>query len=111
MVGMSTQPLRDSALLALYGELLAELDRTTERHRAEQLRARITTVEDAVERLDRKLRRRRIRRTAALRALDEQLAADIRNASDPAQLEHLRRSRSIARPRKRRCEHGRSGAI
>lgn len=107
MVGTSTQPLRDSALLALHGELLAELDRTSDRRRAEHLRARIAAVERAVQRLDRKLRRRRDRRTAALRALDEQLAAEIRSAVDPARIEHLRKGRSIARARRRRCRIGR----
>lgn len=102
MAGLSSHPLRDSALLALYGQLLAELDHTTGPEHAEDLRARIATVEHAMERLSRKLRQRRIRRNDTLRALDEQLAAEIKNATHREQIQQLRISRSILHTRTRR---------
>ncbi len=75
----SSHPLRDSALLALYGKLVAEIDHTTDPQHADQLRGHIATVERAMERIKTKLQDRRVRQAAALRALDEQLAAEIKN--------------------------------
>lgn len=103
MAGLSSRPLRDSALLALYGQLLAELDRTTDPRSADRLRAHIAAVERAVQRLNTKLRQRRVRREATLRALDQELAAEIRGAMDPEQAHRLRENRSILHTRARRC--------
>lgn len=102
MPGLSSRPQRDSALLALYGQLLAELDRATDREHARQLRAHIAAVEQALKRLNTKLGKRRIRREAALRSLDQQLAAEIRKTIAPAGLRRLRTNRSIVRTRAHR---------
>ena len=108
MAGLSSRPHRDSALLALYGELLAELDRTTDPERARHLRAHLNAVEQAVERLSTRLRKRRVRREAALRALDRQLAAEIEESIDQDEVLRLRTSRSIVRTRTtRRSRRGR----
>lgn len=102
MAGLSSRPQRDSALLALYGQLLAELDRATDFEHARQLRAHVAAVEQALKRLNTKLAKRRIRREAALRSLDRQLAAEIEKAMDPADLRRLRTNRSIVHTRAHR---------
>ena len=105
MAGLSSRPQRDSALLALYGQLLDELDRTIDPEHSRQLRGHIATVEHAMDRLNAKLRKRRFRREAALRSLDAQLAAEIRKSIDQTQIARLRKGRSIVHTRTRRLRH------